>query len=185
LFNGRDLEGWKPVDVGRRGLGSRWRVFNGAIAASAPTEDPHPPLILSTEREFGKFVLRFEFRKTREPARGNIIYHAVSGRRHAVLLVHDGEPAGTLVGAIRHASGKIRYPLDYAPLKGTNEWNQVEVEVAPDMVRVVMNGVEVQKTASQGDEKSDAEAAAAMKPSRLGFTVLTGELQFRNVEIWE
>jgi hypothetical protein len=57
LFNGRDLSGWKvpPGDNGH------WRVVDGVIDYDAESEAPGDRS-LWTEREFGDFVLRVDWR---------------------------------------------------------------------------------------------------------------------------
>lgn len=130
-------------------------------------------------------MLPFEFHKTLSPARGNVAYHACGGMRQGVTLIDETEFHGTQPGAIRHNTETVQYPLDYAPLMGTDEWNEVELELRGGRVRTVINGVEVQNALSEGRETSGAESATSTKTSRLGFTVFQGELQFRNLQIWE
>ncbi|MGH9348524.1 MAG: 3-keto-disaccharide hydrolase [Vicinamibacterales bacterium] len=57
LFNGRDLSGWK-VPAGDNG---HWRVVNGVIDYDAESEAPGDKS-LWTEREFGDFVFRVDWR---------------------------------------------------------------------------------------------------------------------------
>jgi len=182
LFNGSDLTGWKAVDIGKQGLNTRWRVSSGAISCGAPAAENHPPLFLVSEREFGNYMLRFEFRKTRTPATAKFVYRAV-GARSAIVLLDDAQPEGTACGTITYASGKIQYPLDFVPLKGLDEWNQVEVEVGNGMLRLVVNGVEVQRASTHTGEKSEAEEASRPKPARVGFVVMNGRMEFRTIEV--
>ncbi len=62
LFNGRDLAGWK-VPVGDNG---HWRVIDGVIDYDAESEAKDEKS-LWTEREFGDFVLRVEWRLKSTP----------------------------------------------------------------------------------------------------------------------
>jgi hypothetical protein len=50
---------------------------------------------------------------------------------------------------------------------------------------LVVNGVEIQRTAIGSGEKSDVEEASQPKPARLGFTVWKGRMEFRNIQIAE
>src|SRR5437868_6407338 len=62
LFNGRDLAGWK-IPAGDNG---HWRVVDGAIDYDAESEasgEKH----LWTERAFGDFVLKIEWRLKSTP----------------------------------------------------------------------------------------------------------------------
>jgi hypothetical protein len=58
LFNGRDLSGWKipPGDNGH------WKVVDGVIDYDAESESTADDKSLWTEREFGDFVLKVDWR---------------------------------------------------------------------------------------------------------------------------
>ncbi len=62
LFNGKDLAGWKVPD----GDNGHWKIVDGAIdydAASEATGDKN----LWSEREYGDFVLRLDWRLKEAP----------------------------------------------------------------------------------------------------------------------
>lgn len=63
LFNGRDLAGWKipPGDNGH------WKVVDGAIDIDAESESKAEDKSLWTEREFGGFVLKVDWRIKETP----------------------------------------------------------------------------------------------------------------------
>ena len=63
LFNGKDLAGWKipPGDNGH------WKVVDGAIDIDAESESKAEDKSLWTEREFGDFVLRVDWRIKETP----------------------------------------------------------------------------------------------------------------------
>jgi hypothetical protein len=63
LFNGRDLAGWK-VPVGDNG---HWKVVGGVIDYDAGSEAKGEDRSLWSEREFGDFVLRAEWRIKETP----------------------------------------------------------------------------------------------------------------------
>jgi hypothetical protein len=58
LFNGKDLTGWK-VPAGDSG---HWKVLDGVIDYDAQSESPAQDKSLWSEREFGDFVLRLDWR---------------------------------------------------------------------------------------------------------------------------
>lgn len=62
LFNGRDLSGWKVPD----GDGGHWKVVNGVIDYDALSQAPGDKT-LWTEREFGDFTLRVDWRIKETP----------------------------------------------------------------------------------------------------------------------
>ena len=63
LFNGKDLAGWKvpPGDNGH------WKVVDGTIDIDAESESKAEDKSLWTEREFGDFVLRVDWRIKETP----------------------------------------------------------------------------------------------------------------------
>ena len=58
LFNGKDLTGWK-VPAGDNG---HWKVVDGVIDYDAESEAPGNDKALWSERDFGDFVLKVEWR---------------------------------------------------------------------------------------------------------------------------
>lgn len=63
LFNGRDLSGWK-VPAGDNG---HWKVIDGVIDYDAESEAAGDDKHLWTERSYGDFVLRLEWRIKNTP----------------------------------------------------------------------------------------------------------------------
>jgi Domain of Unknown Function (DUF1080) len=64
LFNGQDLKGWK-IPAGDNG---HWKVQDGVIDYDARSESPQPDKSLWTEKSFGDFILRLDWRLKLEPA---------------------------------------------------------------------------------------------------------------------
>jgi hypothetical protein len=58
LFNGKDLSGWK-VPAGDNG---HWKVVDGVIDYDAESEAPGNDKSLYSEREFGDFILKVDWR---------------------------------------------------------------------------------------------------------------------------
>ena len=58
LFNGKDLSGWK-VPAGDNG---HWKVLDGVIDYDAESEAPGDDKALWSEREYGDFVLKVDWR---------------------------------------------------------------------------------------------------------------------------
>ncbi len=67
LFNGKDLSGWKipPGDNGH------WKIVDGLIDCDARSESKVQDKSLWTERSFGDFILRVDWRLKLEPAYKN------------------------------------------------------------------------------------------------------------------
>ena len=63
LFNGRDLAGWKVPE----GDNGHWKVIDGVIDYDAQSESTKSDKSLWSEREFGDFVLRLDWRIKETP----------------------------------------------------------------------------------------------------------------------
>jgi len=63
LFNGKDFTGWKVP----KGDNGHWKVVNGVIDYDAKSESPEKEKSLWTEKSYGDFVLRLEWRLKEEP----------------------------------------------------------------------------------------------------------------------
>jgi Domain of Unknown Function (DUF1080)/Caspase domain len=191
LFNGRDLSGW-TVD----GDGDRfWRVENGEIVTVG--EDYRTMNSLLSNRDYTDFLLRFEF-KLVEKADSGVQIRAMPGERvrqhpfHLEINIHDDEslaagtgcPTGSLIW---NSDGHtIRRPTQPAPLKPRSEWNEMEVELRGQALRVSLNGRIVQ--AANLDEYTGRDLALAglnRVKGRIGLQKHTGTVRFRNVAIQE
>jgi hypothetical protein len=67
LFNGKDLTGWKVPE----GDNGHWKVVDGSIDCDAKSEAKVPDKSLWTEKSYGDFVLRCDWRFKLEPAYKN------------------------------------------------------------------------------------------------------------------
>jgi hypothetical protein len=63
LFNGKDFAGWKVPE----GDNGHWKVLDGVIDYDAQSESPERDKSLWSEREFGDFVLRLDWRIKETP----------------------------------------------------------------------------------------------------------------------
>src|SRR5689334_22232949 len=78
LFNGKDLAGWKVPD----GDNGHWKVVDGAIDYDAGSEAPGDK-DLWTEREYGDFVLRIDWRLKEAPFVNRNIPYILPDGTHA------------------------------------------------------------------------------------------------------
>jgi hypothetical protein len=67
LFNGKNLTGWKVPE----GDNGHWKVVDGCIDCDAKSEAKVPDKSLWTEKSYGDFVLRCDWRFKLEPAYKN------------------------------------------------------------------------------------------------------------------
>ncbi len=194
LYNGKDLSGWHVKDSKYQ----NW-VANGEIllCKKGAVGIANGNGWLTTDKEYGDFILRVEWKL---PAGGN------SGV--AIRFPKDGEPAheGMEIQMLDDASpdNAKRPPeelsgslyVEIAPLRKTDkpvgEWNKTEITCKGSMLTVTNNGVETLKL-NLDDLKILHGHHTQYKPvsqrPRKGFIGLQGDrgmqVEFRNILIRE
>ncbi len=188
LFNGRDLTGWS-VD------GNYWRVERGEIVTVG--QDYRTMESLLSDRDYTDFLLRFEF-KLFENADSGVQIRAVPGERvrgrpfNLEINIHDDEnlaegtgcPTGSLIW---NSDGHtIQRPNQPARLKPRGEWNEMEVELRGQSLRVAVNGLSIQ-TANLGEYtgREFALPGISRTSGRIGFQRHTNEVHFRSIQVKE
>ncbi|MCJ7484687.1 MAG: DUF1080 domain-containing protein, partial [Candidatus Aminicenantes bacterium] len=184
LFNGRDLEGWTGDTNG-------YAVEAGKIVI-------HPELgsgNLYTVKEYGDFVLRFEFKLTpaannglgvRAPLEGDAAYAAME-----LQILEDGSPVywglkpyqyhGSIYGVVAARRGA---------LKPVGEWNAEEVRVRGPRVTVVVNGTtivdaDIDAASATGTVDGRDHPGLKRKFGHLGFLGHGSIVEFRRIRLKE
>jgi len=200
LFNGKDLTGWV---YGRRAgsvenrTGKGYQVENGVLFTTK--EDGGN---LYTEKEYGDFVLRFEFKLTenanngigiRTPLEGDAAYAGIE-----IQVLDDGGSAyKNLRPAQYHGSIYDMVPAKRGSQKPVGEWNSEEITAKGRQITVTLNGVTI-VDANLDDVKDEAILAKHRDLSRSegsrgiantrGHIGLLGHgtrVEFRNIRIRE
>lgn len=185
LFNGTDLTGWQGAVNG-------YLVENGAIVC-----DPQKGGNLFTAKEYGNFVLRFEFKLPvnannglgiRSPLQGDPAYVGMELQ----ILDNSGSAYTQLKPYQYHGSIYGVVPAKKNFQKPTGEWNTQEVVADGDHIKVILNGeVIVDADLSQiGEETMDGRGRAghpglARKTGYIGFLGHGSRVEFRNIRIKE
>lgn len=200
LFNGRDLTGWV---YGRRASGTEnrtgkgYQVENGVLFSTK--EDGGN---LYTERQYGDFVLRFEFRLTenanngiaiRAPLQGDAAYAGIEIQ----VLDDSGSEYRDLRPAQYHGSIYNMVPARRGFQKPIGEWNAQETTARGRRITIVLNGTTI-VDASLDEVKDEALLAKHRDMSRpegsrgiantRGHIGLLGHgtrVEFRNIRIQE
>ena len=132
LFNGKDLTGWIGDTKG-------YLVEEGAIACGPNGQN------LYTEREYGDFALRFEFKLTpganngigiRTPAEGDAAYVGMEIQ----VLDNTAKQYATLKPYQYHGSVYGIAPAKREFQKPVGEWNVEEIVADGRHVKVTLNG---------------------------------------------
>ena len=134
LFDGHSLRGWTPEQ------GAKWRVENGAIVGDAGDDG-----WLRSERQFGDFTLRIQFKNT--PNGNSGVFLRTTQASNAA---DPSNPAGGYELQINNddsdwATGSIEnfiqrlVPVNPAP----GQWHSYEVSVRGDRLTATLDGVKV------------------------------------------
>ena len=191
LFNGKDLGGWV---YGKRGNGQNkdgvgYQVENGAIYSTVKDGGN-----LYTEKEYGDFVLRFEFKLTeganngigiRAPLTGDSAYQGME-----IQVLDDNAAAykGKLRPAQYHGSIYDVVAAQPGHLKPVGEWNEEEITAKGRQITVKLNGATI-VDANLDDVKDPAvlkkHPGLANKNGHIGFLGHGARVEFRNLRVKE
>jgi HEAT repeat protein len=184
LFNGRDLTGWTGDTKG-------YQAENGCIVV-------HPELgggNLYTEKEYGDFILRFDFRLTpaanngigvRAPLEGDAAYTGME-----IQVLDDGSPVyWDLQPYQYHGSIYGVVPARRGVLRPVGEWNSEEITAPRRRITVTVNGIRVVDAdldEASGGGTVDHRDHPGLKRERghIGFLGHGSIVEFRNVRVKE
>lgn len=143
LFNGKDLTGWKQLN-GK----AKYDVKNGEIVGTTVAGEPNS--FLTTAKDYGDFILEFEF-KVDSTMNSGVQFRSESkqdyqnGRVHGYQFEIDPSPRAWSGGIYDEARRDWLYPMDYnARAKKAfrqNEWNKARIECIGTTIRTFLNGV--------------------------------------------
>lgn len=190
LFNGKDLTGWiygKKGD-GENKAGEGYRVKDGAIYCTKNDGGN-----LYTEKEYGDFTFRFEFKLTENANNGIGIRAPLTGDSAYVgmeiqVLDDSGSAYKSLRPAQYHGSIYDVFPAERGHQKPVGEWNQEEITAKGTHVTIKLNGATI----------VDADLATVTDPAvlkkhpglknekgHIGFLGHGAQVEFRNLRVKE
>lgn len=141
LFNGKDLKGWKQVNGT-----AKYRVENGEIVGTTVHNSPNS--FLATEKDYGDFVLEFEF-KVDSTMNSGVQFRSESkpdyknGRVHGYQYEIDPSPRSWSGGIYDEARRDWLYPLGLNPSAPAafkrGQWNKARIECIGPSLRTWIN----------------------------------------------
>ncbi|MDF2158126.1 DUF1080 domain-containing protein [Algoriphagus sp. CAU 1675] len=169
LFNGTNLDGW----VGNK---TSYRAENGMIVIDPKGTGGGN---LYTEKEYGNFVLRFEFQLTpgannglgiHAPLEGDAAYEGkelqiLDNTAEKYSQLHEYQYHGSVYGVIAAKKGY---------LKPVGEWNQEEVIVEHPKIKIILNG----ETILEGDYLEASKNGTLDGKDHPGLERSTGHIGF-------
>ena len=187
LFDGETLNGWKLINAKGGGYG----VTNGVLYCARGGGGN-----LFTEKEYGDFTLRFEFKMEkgsnngvgiRAPLAGDAAYMGME-----LQILEEGAALEGKWGKLReeqyHGSVYDCIAAKKGALKAPGEWNTQEITARGRNIKVVVNG----KTILDADLNSVTDPEKLMKHpglfrerGHIGFLGHNDYIEFRNILIKE
>ena len=185
LFNGKNLDGW---------IGNKTDyVVEDAVIVIHP--DKGGSRNLFTEQEYADFIFRFEFQLTpgannglgiRAPKEGDAAYKGIElqildNTADKYKDLHEYQYHGSVYGVI---------PAKRGFLKPVGEWNEQEVVVTGDTIKVILNGeiivdgnIKVARKGGTLDGKK--HPGLKNKKGYIGFLGHGDVVRFRSIKIKE
>jgi hypothetical protein len=190
LFNGKDLTGWI---YGKRGNGENksgvgYQVADGAIYCTVKDGGN-----FYTEKEYGDFTLRFEFKLTENANNGIGIRAPLEGDSAYVgmeiqVLDDSGSQYKNLRPEQYHGSIYDCFACKRGSQKPVGEWNTEEITAKGRQVTVTLNGTVI-VDANLDDIKDEAKLkkhpGLANKKGHIGFLGHGARVEFRNLRVKE
>lgn len=185
LFNGKNLDGW----VGNK---DSYQVKDGIIVIEPKGGGGGN---LYTEKEYGDFILRFEFQLTPGANNGLGIHAPLEGDAAYVgkelqILDNEAEKYSKLEVYQYHGSVYGVIPAKRGFLKPVGDWNQQEVIVQHPKIKIVLNGEVILEgdylEASKNGTLDKKEHPGLQRSSgHIGFLGHGDVVRFRNINIKE
>jgi len=169
LFNGKNLDGW----VGNK---ESYQAKEGMIVIEPKGGGGGN---LMTEKEYGNFILRFDFQLTPGANNGLGIHAPLEGDAAYVgkelqILDNEHEKYSKLEVYQYHGSVYGVIPAKRGFLKPVGEWNQQEVVVEHPKVKVILNGT----TILEGDYLEASKNGTLDKKNHPGLLRSSGHIGF-------
>jgi hypothetical protein len=200
LFNGKDFTGWvygRRANGGENRSGKGYQIENGVIFSTK--EDGGN---LYTEKEYGDFVLRFDFKLTenanngigiRAPLEGDAAYVGIE-----IQVLDDGGSSYTKLQPYQyHGSIYGMVPSKRGFQKPVGEWNTEEITARGRRISVKLNGTTI-VDADLDDVKDEATLKShrdlskpegsrgiANTKGHIGLLGHGARVEFRNLRIKE
>lgn len=185
LFNGKNLDGW----VGNK---SSYQAVDGMIVIDPKGSGGGN---LMTEKEYGDFILRFEFQLTpgannglgiHAPLEGDAAYvgkelQILDNTADKYKDLHEYQFHGSIYGVI---------PAKRGFLKPVGEWNQQEVIVNHPRVTIILNGTTILdgdylEASKNGTLDGKDHPGLQRDRGHIGFLGHGDVVRFRNIRIKE
>lgn len=183
LFDGNDLDRWTSTPA--------YEINKEGAIRSNPSAKSKKNMF--TKEKYGDFVYRFEFKLTpganngigiRAPLEGNAAYlgHEIQ------VLDDDAEIYKKLAAHQYHGSVYGIIPAKRGALKPMDEWNEQEIRIQGDKIKVTLNGEtivdgDLREASKNGTLDRREHPGLERKSGHIGFLGHGSEVFYRNIRI--
>jgi len=179
IFNGKDLDGWQGSTKG-------YIAEDGKLVCDKGGN-------LFTDKEFGDFIFRFEFKNVPGGNNGVGIRTPVNvnpafGGMEIQILDDDAAQYKNLQPYQFHGSIYGVVPAKRGHLKPAGEWNTEEIMAKGSQIKITLNGtVIVDADISKIEQTMDHQAHPGLhnEKGHIGFLGHGARLEFRNLRVKE
>lgn len=182
LFNGKDLKGWKLLNGH-----AKFEAVNGTIIGTTVFGEPNS--FLATEKEYGDFILEFEFFLDQDMNSG-VQFRSESktdyrnGRVHGYQFEIDPSARAWSGGIYDEARRDWLYPMDFnLPVKKQLQlktWYKCRIECIGNSIRTFLNG----KAAANLVDDLTTKGFIALQVHSVGKQEEAGkQIRWRNIRI--
>jgi len=182
LFNGKDLKGWKVLNGH-----AKYEVVNGTIIGTTVFGEPNS--FLATEKDYGDFILEFDFWLDQDMNSG-VQFRSESkpdyqnSRVHGYQYEIDPLPRAWSAGIYDEARRDWLYPMDYNPTVKKQlqlkTWYICRVECIGNSIRTFING----KAAANLVDDLTPKGFIALQVHAVGKPEEAGkQIRWRNIRI--
>jgi hypothetical protein len=160
MFDGKTLTGWQGDTTG-------YQAKEGVLVCTKQGRR------LQTEKKYGNFVLRFQYKL--QPGGNN----GINIRGMEIQILDDDAPKHAKLKPCQyHGSVYCHVPAERGHQKPIGEWNEQEILVDGQHVKVTLNGTVI--------VDADTNHSALKKPAgTIGFKGHHEHVEFRNLRIRE
>jgi hypothetical protein len=182
LFDGTTFAGWNGDTK------HTWRIEDGAIVAGSPTAPAPQNEFLATNRTFGDFELRLEYRlECGSDCNAGIQFRTVRVPNHHEVIGYQADIGPAVEGCLYDESRRNVFLVNAsqeavakALAKAKDGWNEYVVRCDGRRIRLSINGVETVDY-TEADATVPLEGAIALQI----HGKMVGTIRYRNIRIQE
>jgi hypothetical protein len=182
LFDGTSLSGWNGDTK------DTWRIEDGAIVAGSPTVAAPRNEFLATNRTFGDFELRFEYRIDASKSRNaGVQFRTVRIPNHHEVIGYQADIGDDYDGCLYDESRRNRVlataskeAIAQAIAKAKDGWNEYVIRCEGPRIQLSINGVKTVDY-TESDATIPQEGVIALQI----HGQMVGTVRYRNIRIEE